>query len=145
MWLVHNKVKDNCLILRRIVKELGILLLLRGDPFVTRQGGSKRVYPAETFGAAPKRTHEDTVAEMQRIKESGGVIGTLETFGIKGPTILLSYTSYPGFDLIKNVPTDYMHLYALGTSKRALENLLRDKESSSGHFRSLEYSYIKGN
>jgi len=90
------------------------------------------------------RTHEETVEKMESLRGLPKKdIDTIETKGIKGPSPLLDYTTYPPFSIIDNVPAEYMHLMALGVTKRALEQLLRDKESASATFRPMQYAYIK--
>lgn len=74
------------------------------------------VWPASTFNGE-KRTKEKIIEIVEDI-ESGQELTNLEKKGIKGRSPLLDIDY---FDYVHSLPTEYMHLVALGVVKRMLE------------------------
>ena len=73
-------------------------------------------YPYMT-STAPFRTHLDYVRIGEELDNNTGKV--TQSYGIKGSTPL---TNLNNFDLILQIPPDYMHLVCLGVEKRMFEN-----------------------
>lgn len=81
-----------------------------------RKKGSHIVWPANTMNGEI-RTKEKVLEIVEKI-ESGEDLTANEKRGIKGRSILLNIDY---FDFVCAIPTEYMHLLALGVIKRLLE------------------------
>ena len=74
------------------------------------------VWPANTINGE-SRTKEKIIEIVEKI-EAGDEMTPSEKKGIKGRSPLLNIDY---FDFVLHVPTEYMHLYALGVVKRLIE------------------------
>ena len=82
----------------------------------TKKKGSHIVWPANTIGGE-KRTKEKILHIVEQL-EAGNELTPSERKGVKGRSLLLDIEN---FDLVSQVPTEYMHLSSLGVVKRLLE------------------------
>ena len=90
-----------------------------GDNYRTEKGGNIRVFPYQehpnpeaptqdkiAHATGPARGGQSSVADSYQATQSGTTVR-----GIKGPSFLMQC---PGFDYIRSVSVDYMHLVFLG-------------------------------
>lgn len=77
---------------------------------------SHLVWPSSTINGEP-RTHEKILEIAERTEEEGKLPRD-EAKGVVGKSALFYI---PGFDIVIDVPTEYLHCVCLGTSKRLIE------------------------
>lgn len=99
--------KAYCALLEKEVEKAEIMLSKKR---------SHIVWPASTRNGEP-RTVEKIVAITEKIKEKGKLPAE-EAKGVIGVSPLMSI---PGFDIVRDVPAEYLHSSCLGVSKRMVE------------------------
>ena len=86
---------------------------------LSKQGRTKLTWPASTSARNP-RTLENITAIVNEIEANPEITETDPDFckGIKGRSLFLNQ---PYFHLIKDIPTEYMHICCFGVVKRLVE------------------------
>lgn len=75
------------------------------------------VWPSSTMEGEP-RTKEKILGILQHIAENNGNVSKEEAKGIAGKSPLLDI---PYFNIIKHIPTEYLHSVCLGITKKLIE------------------------
>lgn len=86
------------------------------------------VYPLDKSKPPPKRTKEDTVANMKRLETKTRKINCVKAVS---PLIFLN-----NFNIVDSFVPDYMHCILLGIAKQ-ITNLLMSKDEDKDHYQTL--------
>ena len=75
------------------------------------------VWPANTINKEP-RTKEQLLDIINRIENGNEELTNYDVKGVKGRSLLIDL---PGFDIVNDIPTEYLHSVSIGLVKRLLE------------------------